>query len=117
MRFLADENFDGHILEGVLHRNLAFDVIRVQDTEIYQAADPVILEWAAREGRILLTHDVKTMVGFANERIDAGLPMPGVIDVNKQAMSLGQGIEELLSILGASEAPDWENLVAYLPMR
>ena len=47
MRFLADENFDNRILEGaralLQEHNLDFDVIRVQDTEVYQADDPTIL--------------------------------------------------------------------------
>ena len=60
MRFLADENFDNRILEGVFRENPDFDVIRVQDTEVYQAPDPMILEWVAKEGRILLTRDVNT---------------------------------------------------------
>ena len=61
MRFLANENFD---------------VLCVQDTEIYQADDPAVLEWATQQGRILLTRDVNTMVGFAYERVEAGLPRP-----------------------------------------
>lgn len=117
MRFLADENFDNLILRGVLRENPTFDVIRVQDTEIYQAADPEVLSWAAQEGRILLTHDVKTMTLHAYERIEAGLPMPGVIEVSKQRMSIGRAVAELLIIDGASDPAEWENVVAYLPMR
>ncbi|MEI8131153.1 MAG: hypothetical protein WCG34_01890, partial [Leptolinea sp.] len=44
-----------------------------------------LLSWAAREGRILLTHDVKTMVGFAFERVDAGQTMPGIFEVDCDA--------------------------------
>lgn len=117
MRFLADENFDNLILRGVLRENPNFDVLRVQDTEVYQAADPVVLAWAAQEGRILLTHDVKTMTYHAYQRVEAGLPMAGVIEVSKQRMSLGQAVAELLIIEGASDPGEWENLVVYLPMR
>ncbi len=67
MRFLADENFDNHILEGVRRENPDIDVVRVQDTEIYEADDPIVLEWAAKENRILLTHDVRTMSRYAYE--------------------------------------------------
>jgi hypothetical protein len=34
--------------------------------------DPDVLEWAAREGRILLTHDVNTMLGHAWDRVRLG---------------------------------------------
>jgi hypothetical protein len=117
MRFLADENFDNLILRGIWRENPNFDVVRVQDTDIYQAADPAVLAWAAQEGRILLTHDVKTMTLYAYERVAAGLPMHGVIEVSKQRMSLGQAVTELLIIDGASDPAEWENLVVYLPMR
>jgi hypothetical protein len=32
--------------------------------------------------RILLTHDVKTMPGYAYERMVAGLPVPGIIEAS-----------------------------------
>ena len=115
MSFLADENLDNRILTGVALKNQDFDVIRVQDTDVYQADDPTVLAWAAREGRILLTRDVNTMSGFAFDRIAAGLSMPGVIEIREQ-LSLRQAIDELLTIIGASSAEEWENQVTFLPL-
>jgi len=43
MRFLADENFDGTILDALRERLDSFDTVRVQDTEIYQAPDDHVL--------------------------------------------------------------------------
>ena len=73
--------------------------------------------WAAKEGRILLTHDVKMMSRYANERIAAQLPVSGIIEVNKEKISIGQAVEELLMLIGASDASEWENRVIYLPLR
>ena len=115
MRFLADENFNGRVLRGIRREHPDLDIVRVQDTVVYQAADPKVLEWAAQEGRILLTHDIETMVGFANERITAGLPMPGVIAA-RHTLPIGLVIDEILTIIGASEAGDWENIVMFLPL-
>ncbi len=115
MRFLADENFNGKILRGIRRECPDADIVRVQDTVMYQAADPQVLEWATKEGRILLTHDIETMVGFANERIVAGLPTPGVIAV-RHTLSIGLVIDEILTIIGASEPGDWENVVTFLPL-
>jgi len=81
IRFLADENFNGRILCGIWREQPEAEIVRVQDSVIYQSSDPKVLEWAAQEGRILLTHDIETMIGFANERVTSGLPMPGVIAV------------------------------------
>jgi predicted nuclease of predicted toxin-antitoxin system len=115
IRFLADENFNGRILRGIRRERPDVDIVRVQDTAIYQAPDPQVLEWAAQAGRILLTQDVETMVGYANERLAQALPMPGVIVV-RDALPLGEVIEDVLILLGASEMSDWENLVIFLPL-
>lgn len=114
IRFLADENFNGRIVRGIRLINPDAAIIRAQDTEIYEAPDPMVLEWAAEHGYIVLTHDVHTMIGFAYERIAAGLPMFGVIVV-PQALAIGQVIDELLTMLGASTAEEWANRVEYLP--
>ncbi|MDK3157340.1 DUF5615 family PIN-like protein [Kamptonema cortianum] len=61
IRFLLDENFNGKIVRGLRARQPDVDMIRVQNTELSDADDPTVLEWAAKEGRILLTHDLDTM--------------------------------------------------------
>lgn len=116
MRFLADENFDNRILRGVLRENPDVDIVRVQDTEIAGADDPTVLEWAAREGRILLTRDNQTLNGFTYERIAAGLPMPGVFQFDAQ-IAIGQAIKDLLLVIGASEASEWDMQVKHFPLR
>jgi predicted nuclease of predicted toxin-antitoxin system len=57
MKFLADENFDNSIVRGLMRRQPDIDIIRVQDVGLSGEDDPIVLEWAAKEGRILLTHD------------------------------------------------------------
>src|SRR5436305_311002 len=78
--------------------------------------NPQLLDWLAREGRILLTHDVRTMPGFVYERVRASLPVPGVIDVNRST-PIGQAIDELEVMIGAGKPDDFENLVRYVPLR
>ncbi len=115
MRLLADENFHGDILRGLLRVEPKLDIMRVQDTDIYQAADPVVLEWAAKEDRILLTHDVQTMTKHAYDRIKAGLPMPGVVEV-RDDLPIGQAIEEILTALFASRPGELANRITYIPL-
>lgn len=115
MRFLTDENFDGRILRGVRRENAPVDIVRVQDTDIYQADDPTVLEWAAQEKRILLTHDISTMPDYAYERIREGKSMPGVILVHQDA-PMGEIIEDMLVVIGASEPAEYENQVVHLPL-
>jgi hypothetical protein len=115
MRLLADENFHGDVLRGLLRVEPKLDIVRVQDTEIYQATDPVVLEWAANEDRILLTHDVQTMTKHAYDRIRAGLPMPGVIEV-RDDLPIGQAIEEILTTLIACKPDELTNRIIYIPL-
>ena len=115
MRFAADENFNGRILAGIQKRLPDVDIVRVQDTDAYQASDPELLEWAAQEDRILLTHDAKTIPGYLYERVRAGLPVPGVIEV-KESVSIGQILNELEVLMGAGMPQDFENIVRYVPM-
>lgn len=115
MRFAADENFDGRILDGLLRRIPQLDIIRVQDTAMYQLADPELLDQLAREDRILLTHDIRTMPGFVYDRVQAGQPMPGIIEVHRST-PLGQAIDELEIMIVAGQPSDFENQVRYIPL-
>lgn len=59
IRLCADENFNNKILRGLLRQNPLLDLVRIQDFSGLQGADDsIVLAWAAREGRVLLTHDV-----------------------------------------------------------
>ncbi len=116
VRFLADENLNNDIMRGLLRRNPNIDIVRVQDVRLSGADDSTVLAWAAQEGRILLTHDVSTITKFAYERIGAGLPMPGVIELGRN-VALGIAIDDLLLIAEASTDEEWDNKIGYLPLR
>ena len=114
-KFVTDENFNGIILRGLRRAQSNLDIVRIQDTVVSGAEDPIVLEWAAQNGRILLTHDVNTLVGFAYDRIQSGLFMPGVLEVSDR-LPIGQAIEEILLIIEASFDTEWENQVRYIPL-
>ncbi len=115
LRLLSDENFNGDIVRGLLLRRPDLNLLRVQDIGLSEADDPAILEWAAANNRIVLTHDRATMPDFAYARVVAGLPMPGVF-VCDDRMPVRQVIEELLLIEDGSEQVEWAGLVVYLPL-
>jgi hypothetical protein len=116
LRFLTDENFDGRFLRAMVRENAMLDIVRAQDTEIYQADDPTLLEWAAQNGRIVLTHDVNTMTHFAYERVRAGKAMPGVFEVDSDA-PIARVVEDILLHAEASEPDELEGLVTYIPLK
>ena len=103
IRFAADENFNNDVLRGVRRRDAAVDIVRVQDAGLAEADDPTVLEWAAREGRVLLTHDVSTMTFYAYERVRNQQPMPGVFEVGR-TVPIGVAIEEILLLAHCSLA-------------
>ncbi|MDJ0742508.1 MAG: DUF5615 family PIN-like protein [Xenococcaceae cyanobacterium MO_167.B27] len=116
IRFLADENLNNQIVRGVLRQNCNVDIVRVQDVGLSGADDPTVLEWAAQQGRVILTHDVATMITFAYKRIEAGLSMPGLFEVSRR-VSIGSAIEEIILIAECSIEAEWEGQVRFLPLR
>lgn len=112
----ADENFNNDILRGLLRRRPDLDIRRVQNAELSGANDETVLEWAARESRLLLTHDVATITRHAYDRVAAGLSMPGVAEV-PQTLSLGQAINDILLLAQLSLDGEWEGQILYLPLK
>ncbi|MBL7183411.1 MAG: DUF5615 family PIN-like protein [Anaerolineae bacterium] len=115
LRLAADENFNNDIVRGLWRRKPELDIVRIQDVGLSGADDPTVLEWAAREGRVLLTHDVTTMTGYAYERVRAGQPMPEVFEVSR-AVPIGRAIEDILLLAECSLEGEWEGQVRYLPL-
>lgn len=116
MKLLADENFRGAIVRGLLRRRADLDLVRVTDVGLGAADDPTILAWAATEGRLVLTHDAATFIGFAYERVAAGQAMPGIIEV-RQDLAIGLVIDDLLLLIDVSYEGEWDGRVIYLPLR
>ena len=92
IRLLADQNFNGHIVDGTVLRDPDLDLIHVRDVGLAAALDPMVLEWAATEDRVLLSHDRRTIPPFAHARVAAGQRMPGVFLVSDD-MPVGQAID------------------------
>jgi hypothetical protein len=115
LRLASDENFDGYIVRRLLRQIPGLDLIRIQDTIIYSANDEKVLEWAATENRILLTHDLNTIPKHAYDRVKNGEAMPGIFAVPRNA-PLDKVAEDLIILLECSADHEWENQVVYLPI-
>jgi predicted nuclease of predicted toxin-antitoxin system len=118
MRLLLDENFNNNVLRGLLQQRPELDVLRAQDVpEIAGKDDPTLLEWAAEQERVLLTHDVRTITRFAYERIREGKRMPGVIEVKLLGIQIGIVVEDILIVVEANVPDELENRIIYLPFK
>lgn len=115
IRFLTDEDFNRYILAGVRSRIPDLDIVRAQDVGLRSFRDPSILEFAASDNRVVLTHDVRTMETHARARLKAALPMPGVLIIRQQ-VPIGRAIDELVFIAECSRDDEWNGLIRYLPL-
>jgi predicted nuclease of predicted toxin-antitoxin system len=115
IRFLADEDFDNNILRGLLARDGTLDIVRAQDCGLSQTPDVQVLEWAAKRGRVILTHDENTMVGDAYSRVTSGLPMPGVVLVH-QWTPIARAIDDVLFLAQAGTSVDFDQQVIHVPL-
>ncbi|MBK5294285.1 MAG: DUF5615 family PIN-like protein [Acidobacteriia bacterium] len=59
--FLADEDLDSDIIGGLRSREPAIGILDVKNTGLGGTADSVLLDLAAQQGRIVITHDRRTM--------------------------------------------------------
>ena len=116
LRLAADGNFNNDIVRGLLRREAGLDIARVQDAGLSGADDPAVLDWAAKEGRVLLTHDVNTITRYAYERVQSGKPMPGVFQVSRK-VPIKSAIEDIYLLAECSQEGEWEGQVRYVPLR
>jgi hypothetical protein len=116
LRLATDEDFNNRILRGLLRRRPDLDIVRAQDAGLAGRSDAEVLEWAAREGRVLLTHDVTTMKQSVEERVAAGLSVAGVFEVGQQ-IPIAQAIEDILLIAECSLEGEWEGQIRFIPLR
>ena len=113
LRLVSDENFNGDIVRGLFLRRPSLDLVRLQDMNLEGASDPDVLAWAAKNDRILLTHDRATMPDFAYSRVTTAQPMPGVFVVNNR-LPVRQVIDDLLLLDSCCVPAEWSGLVLYL---
>jgi hypothetical protein len=84
---LSGGSLNEQIVDGVLRREPTIEFVRVRDIGPSDRSDPEILEWAAMNGMVVVSHDVNTMPAFAYQRLSGGERMPGLIMVPQLARS------------------------------
>jgi hypothetical protein len=96
IRFQADNDVALALVNGVLRRNAAIDFQTAQAAQLDGLPDPEVLTLAAREGRMLVSRDRRSMPGHFTAFLSNN-SSPGVLLIKRKA-SLGQLIEELVTI-------------------
>jgi hypothetical protein len=114
LRLLIDQDFDHDILRGLIRRIPHLDAVSALEVGMSEATDPQLLTWAVQEGRIVVTHDRKTMPMFASGLMGKGRDIAGLFVVPR-SLSIHRAIEDLELMVTCSETHEWVNVIRYLP--
>jgi hypothetical protein len=113
-RFQADADFNHKILLALRRREPAIDFMDPHHGGVIDATDSEVLRISAVSGRILVSHDRKTMpahfVRFVRDNSS-----PGLIVV-EQNMDIAAAVEDLLLIWAATDAEEWRDQIGFLPL-
>jgi hypothetical protein len=114
VRFQADADFNQIILLAVIRHEPAIDFQTAIAAGLPGVADPEVLARAARDSRVLVTHDRKTMprhfAKFIAQQISPGLVLI------PQSLAVAAAVEDLILIWSATEAEEWINRISILPL-
>ena len=114
IRFQADADLNQIIVRATLRLEPAIDFQTAHTAGLARLDDPDVLKKAAQEGRVLVSHDRKTMPGYFGQFILTE-KSPGILIVS-QKMPVAQVAEELFLIWYASEPEEWLNRIRSLPL-
>ena len=114
LRLLIDHNLDQNILRGLIRRIPQLDAVTAFEIGMSEATDSELLTWATQEGRIVVTHDRRTMPTHAADLMSKGKNIAGLFVVPRR-LPLHQVIEDLELMITCSEADEWVNVIRYLP--
>ncbi len=117
IRFLLDENVTPKLRTILIQREPGMIVWKVGDPGAPQrsSSDPDILNWCEKNSFILVTYNRISMPIHVRNHLKNGNHFPGILILNP-AMSLGEIVNELLLIWGASESDEYRDMMLYLPI-
>jgi predicted nuclease of predicted toxin-antitoxin system len=114
VRYQADADLNQAIVTGVLRREPNIDFQTAFAAELEGVKDPEVLAIAGQQGRILVSHDRRTMPSEFAEFI-INHKSAGVIVVSRK-IPIEVVIEELLMIWAVSGAEEWVDRIAKIPL-
>lgn len=115
LRLVTDADVHHAIIRGVRRHAPEVDLVHSLDVLPGGTPDPDVLAWAAVENRVLISNDRATMIGFANRRVAAGEPLPGLVVASKK-QAIGRAIEDILIIAECLSEEEIRDQVIFLPL-
>ena len=112
VRFQADQDLNQDLVKSLVRKEPTLDFRSALDAKLWGLPDIRVLDIAAKDNRVLVSHDFKTLpTAFA--RFLENNHSPGVLIV-PQAMAIGIAVEFLFMIWDASDATEWSNRICRL---
>ena len=115
LSLLIDHDFNHHILRGLIRMIPNLDAVTARQVDLSRAEDSDLLAWAAGVGRVIVTHDRKTMPTQAVLRMRKEEKTSGVI-IAAQSLPILDVINDLEIIAMCSSASEWKNVIRHLPL-
>jgi uncharacterized protein DUF5615 len=114
IRFQADNDLKFAIVKAVRLREPSIDFVSALESELGGVGDPEILERAATEERVLVSHDRRTMLKHFRNRLAAGRPSPGLLIVS-QGAPIGLAVEAIVLLWAVADPTELRDQAYHLP--
>ena len=114
VRFQADANLNQIIVSAIVRRVPTIDFRTAAAAGLADLKDAEVLTLAARDGRILFTHDRTTMPRHFNAFVRSS-QSSGLIVV-PQHVAVQDVVNDLILIWTATQPMEWTNRIVYLPI-
>ena len=114
IRFQADADLNQIIVKATLRLEPGIDFQTAHAGGLANLDDATVLKRAAEQGRIVVSHDRKTMPGHFGQFI-LSEKSPGLLIVS-QKLPVYRVAEDLFLIWSASKPEEWVNRIRSLPI-
>lgn len=114
VKFQADADLKQAIVTGVIRRQPKLNFCSANEAKLEGLKDPEVLEIAAEDRRLLVTHDRKTMPKEFGEFVMTKTSA-GVLIVS-QSIPVNEVIDTLILIWETTTAEEWINQIMSIPL-
>jgi hypothetical protein len=117
MRYLLDEHIPPVYRTQLIRAAPDLEVWIVGDpgAPTRGTLDPDILVWCEEQRFILVTNNRKSMPRHLADHVALGRHIPGILVINP-TLAIGELLDELVLIAGASDEHEYRDLILYLPL-
>ncbi len=114
LRFQADNDLKFAIVKAVRRQEPSIDFASAQEAGLDGLGDPELLDRAAAEGRVLVSHDRRTMLNHFRNHLAAGKTSPGLLVV-AQGTAIGVAAEAIVTMWAVTKPGELTNQAYHLP--